>query len=295
MDLIPTAAAEPGWSFDPPLIAEAAIVVAAYALRVHKLGAEGRPVLWRRQACFYFGVLVLLAALVSPIDTIGETRLFYVHMIQHLMIGDIAALFVVLGLSGPILRPLLAVPFVAPLRYLAYPLVALPLWALNLYAWHLPALYEAALANDAVHALEHGLFFFTGALMWAAVIEPLPGPAWFGTGPKAAYVLVVRALAGILGTIFIWAGSPIYPDYAARERLAGISPLTDQRIAGGVMFIEGAIVTLVVFAWLFLRWTREAELRQSLLDGGHEPVAAARAARYGRRRLDRAAPPGRSR
>jgi putative membrane protein len=272
-----------GWNLDPILMAGAALLAGAYAVRAHRLERRGRGVPLWRQACFYAGVGVLLAALVSPIDTIGESRLFYVHMAQHLMIGDIAPLLLLLGLSGPMLRPLLAAPLVLRLRPLANPVIALPLWVAVLYSWHMPALYEAALEIGAVHDLEHACFFAAGLLMWSAVIEPIPGPVWFGNGLKAGYVLVVRTFSAVLATIFLWAGSPLYPGYGAGERAWGISPLTDQQIGGGIMLIEGAIVTLLVFAWLFMRWAREAELRQSLLDAGADPRVATRAARYGRR------------
>jgi putative membrane protein len=274
-----------GWNLDPVPVACLGAISLAYALRVRGLRRSGRPTPRWRQACFHGGLLILLIALVSPIDTAGESRVFYLHMVQHLLLGDLAALALVLGVTGPILRPVLALPGIGRLRVLAHPLVALPLWAVSLYAWHLPALYQAALAHPAVHGLEHLCFFATGVLIWVAVVEPLPGPAWFGSGAKAAYVLVVRTLGAALASIFIWAGQPLYPDYAAGERLWGISPTTDQAIGGAIMFVEGATVTLVVFAWLFLRWTRESELRQALLEGGHQYRVASRAARFGRRRL----------
>ena len=270
------------------------VVTAAYTRRSRTLALRGRPVRLARQASFFTGVALLLVALVSPIHTLAEHRLFYVHMIQHLLIGDLAALAIVLGLTGPVLRPLLALPLVRHLRVLAYPLVALPVWAASFVIWHEPAVYGAALAHGPLHGLQHVLFFATGAMMWAAIVEPLPGPAWFGTGPKAAYVLAVRTLGTAVASVFIWAGTAFYPWYAAREP-AGIDALTDQRIGGLIMFVEGGVVTLVVFAWLFLRWTREAEMRQTLVDRGHDPEAAARAARYGRSALARrpTAPPGR--
>ncbi len=274
-----------GWTVDPGPIVSVTVVGAAYLIRVRNLRRSGRPTPALRQASFYLGLLIVLAALISPIDAIGESRAFYVHMVQHLMLGDLAPLALVIGLTGAILRPVLALPLVGRLRVLAHPLVALPLWAIAFYAWHVPGLYQAALEHPAVHVLEHLSFFSTGLLMWAVVVEPLPGPAWFGAGAKAAYVLVVRTLGAVLATIFIWAGQPLYPGYAAGERIWGISPLTDQTIGGAIMFIEGATITLIVFAWLFLRWARESELHQSLLDAGHEPVPASRAARYGRRRL----------
>jgi len=256
------------WALDPVQVVPPALYAAAYAKRVHTLAAKGRPVPARKQACMYAGLTVVVAALALPLDT---ARRFDGHMAQHLLLGDLAPLLVVLGLDGRILRPVLALPWVRSLRVLAHPLVALPLWALNLWAWHTPALYVAALNHDLVHALEHVMFFTCGALMWAAVVEPLPGPRWFGTAWKAAYILAVRVVGAALATAFLFAGRPVYSAYG----------LDDQRTAGGIMLMEGAVVTLIAFVWLFLRWTQEAELRQSLLDGGADPVVAERAGRYG--------------
>jgi putative membrane protein len=270
-----------GWSLDPGAIGSVAVVATAYGVRARNLGRSGHAVPAWRQGCFYAGLAILLAALITPIDEIGERRVFYVHMVQHLMLGDLGPLALVLGLTGPILRPVLVLPGIRHLRVLAHPLAALPAWAATFYVWHLPAVYEAALAHPALHALEHLSFLCAGLMIWAAVIEPLPGPAWFGNGAKAAFVLAVRALSGVLATVFIWAGRPLYPDYAAGERVWGISPLSDQTIGGAIMFVEGATVTLFVFAWLFLRWTRESELRQSLVERGESPARAERSARYG--------------
>lgn len=281
-----------GWSPDAAIVASALLVSVLYARRVRSLSRRGRPVPRWRQIGFHLGVAIVVLALISPIDTIGEGGLFYVHMIQHLAIGEVAPLFILVGLSGAVLRPLLALAPAARLRRLLSPLVALPLWVLNLYGWHVPVLYEAALEHPAIHALEHACFFAAGMLMWGALLEPLPGPGWFGSGAKAGYVLVVRAFGcAILGNIFIWAGTPFYPSYAAGERAWGIASLTDQQVGGAIMFIWGALITASLFSWLFLRWIREAEMRQSLLEGGADPRAASRAARYGRRPPARPAPP----
>jgi putative membrane protein len=203
-------------------------------------------------------------------------------MVQHVLLGDLAPLAIVAGLTGPILRPLLSLRPVIALRVLAHPLVALPLWAIDLGLWHVPLLYEGALHHDALHALEHACFFASGALMWAAVIEVLPAPAWFGTGWKLGYILCVRAFETVLGNVFLWAGSVFYPFYEHPTERWGISALSDQGIAGGVMMIEGSLVTIGALAWLFLRLARESELRQQLIEAGTDPAAAARAVRYGR-------------
>ncbi len=269
-----------GWTFDPLQIVPVCFIAALYARRVRTLALRGTRVPAWRLVSFATGILLLLAALVSPVHAIGE-QLFSFHMLQHVLLGDLAPLALLAGLTGPILRPVLA--FLYRLRFLAHPFVALPLWALNLYLWHLPFLYEAAVRHDSVHALEHLCFFTGGLIMWLPVLETLPAPEWFGTGAKLGYIAAVRIVETILGNIFFWSGSVFYPGvYEHRQHLWGLSPLADQGLAGAVMMIEGSVVTLVALAWLFLRMASEGELRQRLLERGLDPRTVQRAVRYGR-------------
>jgi putative membrane protein len=270
------------WTFEPFQLAPLAFVGALYWRRARTLARRGTPVPAWRRASFALGLVLATLALASPLHALGEERLFSAHMLQHVLLGDLAALAFVVGLTGPLLRPVLAVPLFARLRVLAHPFVALPLWALNLFAWHLPALYEAALRWPAVHALEHILFFGLGALMWAPVVEVLPGPAWFGTGAKAGYMIVVRMLETVLGNVIFWAGTPFYDTYADAPRIWGLSAGADQGIAGAIMMIEGSVVTIAVLSWLFLRMWSEGERRQELIEQGLDPRAVSRAVRYGR-------------
>jgi putative membrane protein len=270
------------WQAQPTQVLPVLVLGLAYCLRTRELVMKGRPVRRVRLAAFYGGLTVALVALVSPLDWYGENRLLWAHMIQHLLLGDIAPLLIVLGLTGALLRPVLAIRPVHRLRWLAHPLVALPLWTVDLYMWHVPALYQAALHHDGIHALEHLCFFVFGALMWSAVIEPLPGPAWFGNGWKALYTLAVRTAGMILAFVLIWVNHPLYSYYVAVQRGTGISTVSDQRAAGAIMFIEGSVVTLIAFAWLFVRFTRELEIRQRLVEQDLDEAVAARAARYGR-------------
>jgi len=271
-------APDTSWTFDPLQLVPTLLVAALYARRVLRLRARGTVPRWRI-ALFATGIATLLVALVSPVHALGE-QMFSFHMLQHVLLGDLAPLALLAGLTGPILRPALSV--LHRLRFLAHPLVALPLWALNLYAWHLPYLYDAAVRHDAVHALEHFSFFTGGTIMWLPVLETLPAPEWFGTGAKLGYIAVVRAVETVLGNVFFWSGSVFYSVYEHQNRVWGLSPLEDQGIAGAVMMIEGSIVTLVALAWLFLRMAGEGELRQQLLERGLDPRAVRRAVRYGR-------------
>ena len=235
---------------------------------------RGTPVPRWRIGLFTLGILTLLVSFVSPVHALGE-RMFSFHMLQHVLLGDLAPLALLAGLTGPILRPALA--FLHRLRFLAHPLVALPLWAVDLYVWHLPYLYDAALRHDSVHALEHFCFFTGGTIMWLPVLETLPAPEWFGTGAKLAYIAAVRVVETVLGNVFFWSGSVFYTVYAHQKRLFGLSALSDQGLAGAVMMIEGSIVTLVALAWLFLKMAGEGELRQQLLDRGLDARTVRRA------------------
>ena len=270
------------WNFEPLQVVPTLLIGLLYARRVRTLRAAGTPVSTWRIWCFGSSLFLVLVALVSPIDEFGEEQFLFMHMVQHILLGDLAPLLFVAGLTGPILRPVLSLPGVWRLRFLTHPLVALPLWAANLYIWHIPFLYQGALHHSAVHALEHFCFFGFGAIMWAAVLETLPGPEWFGTGAKLGYVAGVRVLEAILGNAFIWSGTVFYPFYEHPTDKWGISAVGDQQIAGAVMMVEGSIVTLAVLAWLFLKMAQESELRQRLLEQGMDERAVKRAVRYGR-------------
>src|SRR6202000_3476158 len=105
----------------------------------------------------------------------------------HLLIGDVASLLLVLGLTGPLLQPILARKPLDKLRFLAHPLVALPLWATNFYLWHVPFFYDAAYGGAPVHALEHATFIFFGCLMWMPIFGPLSNPTLFTAGWKVVH------------------------------------------------------------------------------------------------------------
>jgi putative membrane protein len=280
-----------------------AILGLCYAQRARTLAFDGRPVPGWRQACFYGGFVVIAVALTS----LGSASqdLLYMHMIEHLLLGDIAALLIVLGLTGPLLAPILKIRLFDRLRALSHPAIAFPLWAIDLYGWHAPALYQAALRHSGVHALEHAMFLGFGINMWMCLFGPLPTPSWFGNLGKLIYIVAVRLAGTVLGNIFLWSGTVFYPFYLHGEALHHISPLADQNIAGAIMMVEESILTLCLFCWLFLRAARESEERQDLLDFAQaqgleltearaaRAVAAGRGAELQRRLEGRAGTPDR--
>ena len=205
------------------------------------------------------------------------------------MMADLAALLLVLGLTGPLLQPVLATRVAHRLRVLAHPVVAFGLWAVDLYVWHLPALYQAALGSAArctrSSTPASSLFGFT---MWLALLGPLPQPEWFGNGAKLLYIVAVRLTGALLGNIFLWSGTVFYPDYRPGQASWDLTPLQDQGAAGTIMMIESSIVTVVLLGWLFVKTARESEERQELLE-----LASARGLELSERRAARAVASGR--
>jgi putative membrane protein len=269
------------FQFAPLQLAPAAVSMLLYGRRVATLRSTPRAVPPLRQASYYGGVALIVLVLVSPLASYSE-QLFWAHMSEHLLIADVGALLIVLGLTGPVLAPILRIKAFDRLRVLAHPLVALPLWAIDLYAWHIPALQEAALHHDGIHAIQHLCFIFFGANVWMCLFGPLPTPEWFGTGAKAGYILAVRLVGAALANAFLFGGGAFYHAYAPGEALHHISPSADQVVAGSIMMVEESLLTIGLFCWLFLRAARESDERQELLDlaiARGVPLTTERAAR----------------
>ena len=238
----------------PPL--SLIVIATAYAIRMIHLGDAGRPVPRWRQAFFLAGLLTLAVAYVSPIDDLSDEMLTW-HMVQHLLIMDVAALFFVLGLTGPLMQPLLAMRAFRWMRHLANPIFAIAAWAILLYVWHIPALYETAtFQSNLVHALQHLCFFFAGVAFWMSLLGPLPKPSWFTGAASAGFVFAVRLIGAVLANVLMWSSSVIYTQYASGEAAHGISGLTDQGTAGVVMMAESTVITLSILSWLILRWAK---------------------------------------
>ncbi len=207
--------------FEPLQVAGVTAFAAAYGIRASNLAQDGRPVPIWRIVSYFAGLLLILAAFLSPLAHIGG-ELVLAHMIQHLVIGDIAALLIVLGLTRSILQPILAIKLFDRLQVLALPMIALPLWIANLYFWHIPALYNETLSSEPLHALQHTCFVGFGILMWMPVVGPLPVPKWFGGGAQVGYTVVARLAGAGLGNIMMWSGSVLYDAYR-RVRTIGTS------------------------------------------------------------------------
>jgi putative membrane protein len=272
--------------FAPPVAAMTGYAV-PYAIRCGALRRAGRPVERWRRMCFGAGVVLVLVAISPPIDNLAD-RLLVAHMVQHIVLGDLAALLIAVGLTAPLLQPLLRRRPGGPLRWLGHPGPALALWLIDLYGWHAPFAYQAALRNDLLHSLQHACFFLFGLNMWLALVGPLPKPAWFGNLGRLGYVVCVRFAGALLANVLIWSGTIFYPYYTHGEAASGVSALQDQGLAGAVMLLTESVITVGLLAWLFMRAAAEGERRQELIEFAARhgvalaPERAARAVAAGR-------------
>jgi putative membrane protein len=267
-------------------LAPATIVGILYALRAHRLAGTSRAVPEWRRWCFLGGIVLIVVTLTS-LGSLSDD-LFWAHMAEHLVIGDLGTLLLVLGVTGPVLAPVLRIRFFDRLRILAHPAIAFPLWAVNLYLWHVPYFHVGAVHHAPVHALQHFSFVAFGFNMWMALLGPLPKPAWFGNLARLVYIIAVRLAGAILGNVFVFGGHVFFGVYAAGERAHGISPGADQNAAGAIMMVEGSLLTLALFGWLFARAASESEERQELLE-----LAATRGVELTEARAARAVAAGR--
>jgi putative membrane protein len=266
------------WGLAPTIVIPLFLTAWLYTRGVESVwrrAGRGRGVRPAQAAAFAAGMLGLAIALVSPVDRVAES-LFWVHMVQHLLLIAVAPPLLVLGapqagLAWGLPRPARlrmgrwwhALPRLrATLAWLVRPGPAIALHSAALWAWHVPVAYEAAVANPWVHALEHTSFLGTALLFWWAVLHPrgilrrVPGLA----------ILALFALSmesGALGALLTFSAAPWYTSHLATTAGWGLSPLDDQQLAGLVMWIPGTLSYLAGAAWLFVTWMARSERAES--------------------------------
>lgn len=251
------------WSWNLEALVLVPLMALAYGVGLRRFPAPG----WRI-ACFAAALVLLLAVMVTPLETLAVRYLLIVHLLQNVVLAEWAPLLLVLGLPPALAARLARPPLV---RAVTHPLVALPVWLANYMIWHLPWVYDAALRHPhSLLHLEHALYFLTGIAMWWSVLHDEPHR--LSAGARAAYVFAAFVLGSPIGLVIALVPSAVYQFYVeAPERLWGLSALADQQLGGMFMAVEQAAVFFVVFAYWFLRFLAEEERRA---DAEHSAEAA---------------------
>ena len=261
------------------------VATAVTLVLIAALYAAGLRPLWRKAVrpwqaiAFAVGWASAAVALLSPLDRWSDV-LFSAHMAQHEILMLISAPLMVIG--RPYLASLHVVPSLARTRrvweLLTGPVTVLVLHAVVLWMWHIPALFEAALHSETIHAVQHLGFFVTAALFWWALLHGRYGRLGYGVG--VLYVFLTAMHTQILGALLTFTSRVWYPTHAARTAAAGGSAIDDQQLAGVLMWVPFGVVFLFIALALFAAWLGEAERR----------VAFTSAARAGAPATDAAAP-----
>jgi cytochrome c oxidase assembly factor CtaG len=261
-------------AFDPVLLALLLLASGLYVRALRILRRRRLLVSAWEQAAWWIGIALLAIGMLGPPDAYDD-RLLSAHMAQHLLIGDIAAPFLLLGLRAPLLLFYLPRPALVALARrrglrrafaaVRRPLVALPLYVLTVYVWHLSALFEGALRHPLLHALQHECFIAANLLLWWPVIEParrrMGGQLW-----KIGYIFAARMSTMFLGMVFVFARGVLYADVYGRGLREGIDAHADQRTAGGLMMTLDIVMMVVAVCWFFWLASREHDASGAHVD-----------------------------
>ncbi len=250
------------WSLEPAVILGVLGLAVVYlkGWRRAREPGEPHPPGIGRLVLFGCGLSSIVVALISPLDGFSD-QLMVMHMVQHILLLDVAPILMILGLTKGLLRPmtrrLQAVERRAGL--LAHPAFAVLAYAGFMWLWHLPAMYDAALRNTNVHALEHICFAVAGGLYWWHVLSPIRSRMRLGGLGPIVYMSSTKLLVGALGIVLAFAPHSLYPFYQHLPRYWGLSAGEDQSLAGLVMALEQSIVMGIALVVLFVQMLSESE------------------------------------
>jgi cytochrome c oxidase assembly factor CtaG len=265
------------WLPDPGVLAPIALLALVYARRFRTARREerGRGAGWPQAVAFSAGVLALLVAVASPVDGLGADYLFSAHMVQHVLLGDIGPVLLLLSLSRVIMRPVTRrlANVERKLGPFASPWTGLALWLFLMYLWHVPALYDAALENPFLHVLEHASFFTAGVCVWWPLIQPVPMRRPLKGFQTVAYIGLAKFGLAALGLYLTWSSSVFYPYYEDVPRIWDLSAINDQNAGGAIMMVEQSVTFVIALAFLFSRMLTQSEVDQQRRERLEETAA----------------------
>ena len=250
------------WDWDPTVIAGCAVLLLAYFA---SLRFQFSKVAWY----FVAGITVLLLALVSPLDTLGDSYLFSAHMLQHILLILIVPPLLLMGMPPELAQRILRHPFAGRVeRVLSKPVLAWTLGIGTMWLWHWPPLYNAALANESIHIGEHLMFLVTATIFWWPVLSPIEESRLAPLG-AVIYVFGGCVAHSVLAILLTFAPLGLYPAYLQpadtlnilpllRGRW-GLTPRDDQQWGGLLMWVPACLEYLGVMLATLTHWYRTPE------------------------------------
>jgi cytochrome c oxidase assembly factor CtaG len=272
------------WTFQPVVVI--VLIAAAYLYaRMYRRAASrsASPPGIGHWLPYGAGLLTLAIALLSPLDPIGDQYLLSAHMMQHVLLSDIAPALLVLGLRAPLLplglsrNALMAVAPGRPsgrlLARLTSPWLAIPLWVAATWVWAIPSVFDYAAQHQVVHAFEHATLFYTGLAMWWLIIDPLPRARLRPNGQRLALLGFTRLASACICLPLAWITTTQYSLYAGAPRAYGLSAINDQHLAGAAMCFIEFLVFGIAFTAVFIDMLGRSDSRMTLAEYAAGPLA----------------------
>ncbi|HUP54756.1 MAG TPA: cytochrome c oxidase assembly protein [Methylomirabilota bacterium] len=258
------------WSFEPAVVLGLLAAAVAWAALVRRIdrGHPATPVPRRRSVAFIAGLAAIAVALLSGIEAY-DTALFSVHMVQHLLLTLVAAPLLALGApittllraATPNVRRMILLPILHSrvLRVVSFPVITWTVFAAVMWGSHFSPLFDASLEDPLVHDLEHAMYLGAGLLFWWPAVGLDPSPWRMAYPVRMMYVFLQMPQNTFLAVTILGTAIPLYAHYASLGRTWGPTPLEDQQIAGGLMWLGGDLLFLAALAAILAGWMRHEQ------------------------------------
>ncbi len=266
------------WAFEPLVLIPLVVAGWVYLQGVRHVRSRFPANPWPRDriAWFMAGLAVVFLALESPVD-VYAADLLLIHMIQHMLLAFIAAPMLVAGApvtlalralspSGRTRRSIQRAVHSPPVRFLTNPIVAWVLFAAAMVGTHFSPLYEASLEHQWIHDVEHLVFLGSGLLFWYPVIAVDP-TTWRMPHPLRLLYVILAGPVNTFTALAIYSSNDVlYPYYASLSRAWGPSPVSDQQMAGAIMWVTGDIALLIAVVLVAVAWFHQDQLEAERID-----------------------------
>ncbi len=258
------------WNWQPSIILGTIAIICLYLYGVGPLCVKyslADGVKTSQVVSFLLGVNVIFWTLFTPLDKLADDYLFSAHMVLHLLLSFAGAPLMVLGIPAWLVAPLLRNRVIFRIaQFFTMPILTGVLFNVNLWFWHAPPIYNAMIVNLPLHIVSHLLFIITGVLFWWPILSPMEEDLPpLSIGKKMAYLFFSDMPMVLLGAGLTFV-PPLYARYIHAPHIWGLSPETDQQLAGLLMWIPGSIFFIVIVSILFLQWMQAQDVKQRAED-----------------------------
>jgi putative membrane protein len=256
-------------SLSPLLVTAVAALAALAVVRVRATrGRRAEPPAWGRSLALIAALALLSVVLLSPVETVASHYLLSAHLLQVLVVMGFVPPLLLLGMPAGHHR------WPAPLRLAGdvavHPAVALLLVNGVFFGWHAPVLFNASLSHPEIYAVQMLCLLGVSILFWWPIVEPRGRTRW-SMPPlfKLGFILLATIPQTFAGLIFALDHNVIYEGYAAG--ILGMTPVSDQQIAGACMALLSKLALFVAFSVVLWRLLDGAEADDEASDDGGGP------------------------